>query len=109
MTIRSIPPASSHLALIPVPAPPPMTGRPAATFLRSRSMIVARDSGISIDPRLGSTLGAGYESEYVQPRGCCGAIQAEEFVDQGPSEGRVIDMKRQATDRAARFGNDRQL
>src|SRR5438876_4012682 len=34
--IRSIPPASAHLALRPVPAPPPTTGRPAATWARSR-------------------------------------------------------------------------
>ena len=29
MTIRSMPPASSNLALMPVPAPPPMMGTPA--------------------------------------------------------------------------------
>src|SRR4051812_44417968 len=33
---RSMPPASAHLALIPVPAPPPMIGLPAATWARSR-------------------------------------------------------------------------
>src|SRR5438270_5330226 len=36
MMIRSTPPASAHLALSPVPAPPPMTGRPAATWARRR-------------------------------------------------------------------------
>src|SRR5262245_56509985 len=36
MMIRSMPPASAHLALKPVPAPPPMIGRPAATWARSR-------------------------------------------------------------------------
>src|ERR1051325_5163446 len=36
MMIRSIPPASAHLALIPVPAPPPMIGLPAATWARRR-------------------------------------------------------------------------
>src|SRR5262249_39543364 len=37
MMIRSIPPASAHLALMPVPAPPPMIGLPAATWARRRS------------------------------------------------------------------------
>src|SRR5438552_2231707 len=36
MMIRSMPPASAHLALMPVPAPPPMIGLPAATWARSR-------------------------------------------------------------------------
>src|SRR5262249_13361537 len=36
MMIRSMPPASAHLALMPVPAPPPMIGRPADTWERSR-------------------------------------------------------------------------
>src|SRR5206468_2279104 len=31
-----MPPASAHLALMPVPAPPPMIGLPAATWARSR-------------------------------------------------------------------------
>src|SRR5712692_5580251 len=34
--MRSMPPASAHLALMPVPAPPPMIGRPAATWARRR-------------------------------------------------------------------------
>src|SRR4051812_8190068 len=42
MMIRSIPPASAHLALRPVPAPPPMIGRPSATLRRNRSRISAR-------------------------------------------------------------------
>src|SRR6516164_6872519 len=37
MMIRSMPPASAHLADRPVPAPPPMMGRPAATWARRRS------------------------------------------------------------------------
>src|SRR6516225_1619115 len=36
MMIRSMPPASAHLALMPVPAPPPMIGLPAATWARRR-------------------------------------------------------------------------
>ncbi len=35
MMIRSIPPASAHLALRPVPAPPPMIGRPSAILRRN--------------------------------------------------------------------------
>src|SRR5438105_1706076 len=44
MMIRSTPPASAHLALRPVPAPPPMIGRPVATLRRRRSRIWARVS-----------------------------------------------------------------
>src|SRR5438477_5046766 len=36
-----MPPASSHLAEMPVPAPPPMTGSPAATLARKRLRIPA--------------------------------------------------------------------
>src|SRR3982074_3602113 len=35
MTIRSMPPASSHLAESPVPAPPPTIGSPRATMARN--------------------------------------------------------------------------
>src|SRR5262249_15009766 len=42
MMIRSMPPASAHLALRPVPAPPPMIGLPAATWARSRSRHCSR-------------------------------------------------------------------
>src|SRR5690349_17778975 len=42
MMIRSMPPASAHLAERPVPAPPPMMGRPAATWERSRARIWSR-------------------------------------------------------------------
>src|SRR6478672_9417663 len=37
-----MPPASDILALMPVPAPPPMIGWPAATFARSRVRIWSR-------------------------------------------------------------------
>src|SRR5450631_778323 len=37
MTMRSMPPASSHLADRPVPAPPPINGWPAAILARKRS------------------------------------------------------------------------
>src|SRR6478735_9156987 len=37
MTMRSMPPASSHLADRPVPAPPPIKGRPAEVLARKSS------------------------------------------------------------------------
>src|SRR3954470_15778989 len=37
MTIMSMPPVSSHFADSPVPAPPPISGRPAAIFVRKAS------------------------------------------------------------------------
>ena len=43
MISRSMPPASAHLALRPVPAPPPMIGRPSAIFLRNDARISLRD------------------------------------------------------------------
>src|SRR5947207_15692196 len=42
MMRRSMPPSSAHLALIPVPAPPPMIGLPAATWARSRARMSSR-------------------------------------------------------------------
>src|SRR5262245_26590044 len=36
MMMRSMPPASAHLALMPAPAPPPMIAWPAATWARRR-------------------------------------------------------------------------
>src|SRR5262245_22326205 len=42
MTSRSIPPASDILAEMPVPAPPPTIGLPAATLARSFSRMVWR-------------------------------------------------------------------
>ena len=42
MTMRSMPPASSHFAERPVPAPPPMMGLPAAMRAWKRLRISAR-------------------------------------------------------------------
>src|SRR5262249_19339092 len=74
MMIRSIPPASAHLALSPVPAPPPMIGRCWAALSRNRARISSRVSGIfdssrvprrsigghfgSVGPPIASALGA---------------------------------------------------
>src|SRR5436309_2003189 len=43
MTIKSIPPASSHLADRPVPAPPPTIGSPRATLARRRARMPSRE------------------------------------------------------------------
>src|ERR1043165_2739554 len=42
MINRSMPPFSAHLAEMPVPAPPPMIGLPAASWARNRSRICSR-------------------------------------------------------------------
>src|ERR1700742_2629234 len=42
MTIRSMPPASSHFAERPVPAPPPTIGRPLAIMPRNFSRMSLR-------------------------------------------------------------------
>ena len=42
MMIRSMPPASSHLAERPVPAPPPTIGTPSTTIFLNFSRILAR-------------------------------------------------------------------
>src|SRR4051794_38827979 len=104
MTIRSMPPASSHLALMPVPAPPPMIGRPAATFVRSRSTIVARDSGMS------KALPGALPERRVD--GVCvrgWIVPLEERFDKRPGEGGVVDVERQAPDRPAGAGLEGRL
>src|SRR5262249_4579502 len=52
MMMRSIPPASAHLALIPVPAPPPMIGLPAATWARRRRRHSSRVKKLMMVPRV---------------------------------------------------------
>src|SRR5690606_5750066 len=42
MTMRSMPPSSSHFAESPVPAPPPMIGSPRAIIARNFSRICCR-------------------------------------------------------------------
>ena len=75
--------------LMPVPAPPPMTGSPAATFFRSRSMIVARDSGIAFIPRFHGVL-----------------RRARDTTRPVPGRKRVIDIHRQSAERASGSGLD---
>src|SRR5450755_4122242 len=81
MTIRSMPPASSHLADSPVPAPPPISGLPEASLARKRassSCLAMR--GIGAGP--GLTLGVG--GDFAPGR------------DQRLDEGFVVDVLRQA-------------
>src|SRR4051794_22310151 len=75
MMIRSIPPASAHLALRPVPAPPPMIGSPAAILRRKLSSISLR---VRWNIRSSARLGAGQGLE--QP------------LRRGVGEGRVVDV-----------------
>src|SRR5687767_1643502 len=68
MTIRSMPPASSHLADMPVPAPPPMMGRPLAALARRRVRISVRVGvcGMAVAfVRCGNT----YHREHGEHRG----------------------------------------
>src|SRR5262249_17962589 len=89
MTIRSMPPASSHFAERPVPAPPPMMGSPrwimawnfSINFLRSILAISA--------PRLLHDL--------------------EEILGQRLGEGRVVHIVGQADQPPARARPDRRL
>src|SRR5699024_7461556 len=46
MMIRSMPPASADFAEMPVPAPPPMIGRPSVTFWRSLASAVLRSMSV---------------------------------------------------------------
>lgn len=48
MTIRSMPPASSHLAEIPVPAPPPMMGLPFSALAYNFLRIALRGIAVTI-------------------------------------------------------------
>src|SRR6478735_9769981 len=81
MTMRSMPPASSHFADRPVPAPPPISGRSAAILARkrSRSVFLAM-RGI----RAGEQCGLGARRDFA-PGG-----------DQRLDEGVVVDVIRQA-------------
>src|SRR5262245_29071340 len=59
--MRSIPPASSLLAEMPVPAPPPMIGSPRATLARRRFRMPERELSVAgaafFDPMVGPLSG----------------------------------------------------
>src|SRR5215218_1758968 len=83
MTMRSMPPASSHFAERPVPAPPPISGRPAAILARKRSrsvFLAMRGMGA------GARWGFGPRCD-VAPGG-----------DERPDERIVVDVVRQANE-----------
>src|SRR6185369_6414393 len=89
MTMRSIPPASSHLAERPVPAPPPISGRPAAILARKRSSrVFLAMRGIRAGRRSGLRA-----RRDVAPGG-----------DQRLDEGVVVDVVRQANELALGSG-----
>src|SRR5678816_293528 len=91
MTMRSMPPASSHFADKPVPAPPPISGRPAAILARKRSSSVfLAMRGI----RAGERCGWGVRRDFA-PRS-----------DQRLDEGVVVDVIRQANELALGAGSE---
>ena len=59
MMMRSMPPASAHLALMPVPAPPPMIGLPAAIWARRRARHASRVKKLMPTESLVAGTGAG--------------------------------------------------
>src|SRR5512145_1021158 len=83
MTMRSMPPASSHLAESPVPAPPPMIG--TRRFTMSWKRAISRSRSNRAMPHLPS------------------APKRPELLDQRLGEGRIVDVMRQA-DEAAVLG-----
>src|SRR5471030_2391402 len=80
MTIKSMPPASSHLAEIPVPAPPTTTGLPAAIFARKRSRMLFRSLAILIQ--------------------CLSANDVAKMLDCGRGKRGVVDVMGQPDDPA---------
>src|SRR3954451_10959553 len=79
--MRSMPPASSHFADRPVPAPPPIRGRPAAILARKR----ARSASLAM---------CGMASARQSAPGIRGSIAPG--GDEGVGEGFVVDVQRQA-------------
>src|SRR5262249_55974703 len=94
MTIRSMPPASAHLADRPVPAPPPTIGRPAATWARRRSRMAWRESvigglgvvaGGDILGWPGEIMGESkVEAQQAKPGGLCKLLPLRSAVNGWP-------------------------
>src|SRR6202035_2123358 len=86
--IRSTPPVSSNFAEMPVPAPPPIIGRSAATILCSRSRTWLRVNAI-------------VEMEHQRPPApisfvgvhCRSLNQLKHHSDSFSSDRRIIDIK----------------
>src|SRR5687767_9382640 len=86
MTMRSTPPASSHFAEMPVPAPAPTIGRPASILERSRLRISVR-----VMPALQC---------YNTTSGDCGSSQhPQQQLDGLPGELRIVDVAVELNDR----------
>src|SRR5215831_5638997 len=90
MTMRSIPPASSHFAERPVPAPPPTIGCPLAIMPRNFSTMSLR-----------AILGMGSAPVPID--------ELEEGLHQGRREARVVEVIGQPDDAAAIVLPDRGL
>src|SRR5215813_15317827 len=72
MTMRSIPPASSHFAERPVPAPPPTIGSPRAIMPRNFSRMALRAiRGIALLP---TPLARDLQEVFNQRLGKCGVV-----------------------------------
>src|SRR5262249_30540022 len=67
MMIRSMPPSSAHLADRPMPAPPPMIGRPAATWARRRWRHSSRVNELIVEFGVGAIL-------VANKRDACGLL-----------------------------------
>src|SRR5688572_18446932 len=87
MTMRSMPPASSHLAERPVPAPPPTMGCFFATMSRKRSRIFLR-SIRAMSVRTGERASGSVEDG-------CGRGDLAEGGDQGGGEFGIVHVEGQ--------------
>src|SRR3954452_16012159 len=109
MTIKSIPPASSHLADRPVPAPPPTIGSPRATLARRRATMLSRElSAVVVSVTAGpfsSRSAGGTPALRSAQRELCfieTVSHTRRYVLERPhqrlGEGRVINVVRQTDD-----------
>src|SRR5262245_44140659 len=96
MTIRSMPPASSHLAERPVPAPPPMIGSPRAILPRSLARMSWRAKrGMAVAPwSVRRTRAVAHAGDFVPCR------------HQRVGEGLVVDVQWQALQLAVQAGTE---
>src|SRR5690349_18532545 len=93
MTMRSMPPASSHLAERPVPAPPPTMGSPRAIFARRRLRISVRG--------MWAMAGLSWRSA-CSTRGRTRRLDLAPGGDERVGEGLVVDVQGQAAELALR-------
>src|SRR6267378_3113292 len=86
--IRSTPPVSSNFAEMPVPAPPPIIGRSAATILCSRSRTCLRVNPIGESERERTPASVSFAGVH-----CRSLNQLEHHFDSFSSERRIINIK----------------